>query len=134
MEGQPLISWIMEFERRPPVGPPDSEGIEALLAAGVTAIALDALPGSTLSEGKVNRYLIHLSRHLGEPVDYGSVIVWWLAEPTEEFDTDEFYLFNGVQYEDGDSWRDAVRGYNERAPTIELDSLIQPTWGAMRRD
>jgi hypothetical protein len=119
----------MEFERRNPESPPPPEGVESLLSQGITAIALDALPGSTLSEGKVNRYRLHLTRHLGPPVDYGAVIVWWLAEPSVEFEMEGLFELRGVQYPDGDSWREAVRRSIANSPVIELDSLIQPTWG-----
>ncbi len=133
MDEEPLISWIMDLERRNPVSPPAPGAAESLVSQGVTAIAIDALPGSTLSEGKVNRYVLHLSRYLGDPEDYGAVIVWWLVEPTEEIDTQGLFIFNGVQYEDGESWREAVTRISEATPTLELDSLIQPTWGAMRK-
>jgi len=133
MDREPLLSWIMEFERRHPEEAPDADGVQSLLSQGITAIALDALPGSTISEGKVNRYRLHLTRHLGEPVDYGSVIVWWLAEPLYEHDDSSLFELNGISHPDGDSWRAAVKRQLEESTPTELDSLIQPTWGVIHR-
>ncbi|MCB9758920.1 MAG: hypothetical protein H6739_03700 [Alphaproteobacteria bacterium] len=113
---QPLMVYLQSFEegRYPPDPGPDA--VRTMQEAGVAAIALDALPGSVITEGVVNRYVTGLGRHLGPPQDHGALFVWWLQPPTRAV----------TPLSDGAAWREAVHRRRVLNPPAPLDTLIEP--------
>lgn len=62
----------------------DGPDPEALRAAGLSAVALDATPGGVYDEAALSRErarLASLDEAFGPPVDLGSAIVWWIRPP-----------------------------------------------------
>ncbi len=112
---QPFIQALERFERG--AWPRDlSNGlVDSLLRDGVTVVALDVEPGGTLSSSRQARYKSFLAGILGEPVDYGPFLAWWL-DPLED-------IPGGLS--DGESWRDALRTWTEKHPPRQYETLIK---------
>ncbi len=80
-ESLSLRRWYRDLRGvgQPGAAPPGIE--DQLLIQGIGAVALDVTPGGVLPPRKSAELVTALSRVLGEPVDYGPAIVWWIAEP-----------------------------------------------------
>jgi hypothetical protein len=122
LEEQELMKWLQRFEEGRWPQEPGADAVRALRAAGVSALAVDAEPGSLLTPGGLSRYKVGLGKHLGPPIDLGCALVWWL-------DT-EVAPPEGI--EDGDEWREEATAWKEAHPAPDLDTLIEPTWDAVR--
>jgi hypothetical protein len=123
IEGQALLRYLRVFEEGKWPPDPGADAVRALRAAGVGAIAVDAEPGAILTPGGINRIRAGLGRHLGAPVDLGCALVWWMDGATPR----------PVGLEDGDAWREEARRWKAAHPEPDLDTLIEPTWGAVKQ-
>lgn len=115
---QPAMDYLRRFEEGAYPEDPGPAAIEALRAAGVAAIALDALPGSALTEGRILRYRTQLSAHFGPPEDRGALLVWWITRPDAL----------PAPMADPAAWRELQRRERILHPPPELDTLIEPLW------
>ncbi|MFT4979740.1 MAG: hypothetical protein ACI8S6_005652, partial [Myxococcota bacterium] len=118
---QPLIAYLRAFESGQWPPDPGAASVEALQAAGVSAIALDVEPDTMLTEGQVNRFRAGLGKHFGPPIDLGCALVWW-------FDTTSP---PPSPIEDGPAWREAASEWKAAHPEPELETLIAPTWDVL---
>ncbi len=100
---------------------PATEAVVQLREAGVGAIAIDALPGSSMKESRRVKLQAGLTRVLGEPEDHGCALVWWVAPP----------LYRTWPLEDGERWRAEVQDRYEATSAPDLDTLIEPTWNRL---
>ncbi|MCB9780052.1 MAG: hypothetical protein H6742_15915 [Alphaproteobacteria bacterium] len=116
MATTPAMAWIRAFEDGAWPDDPGAAAIEELRAAGIAAIVLDAEPGVVQTRGGLRRHRAGLQRTLGEPIDLGCALVWWLS-------TDEP---PPVGIDDGDAWREAAQEWKQAHPTPALDTLISP--------
>lgn len=113
---QPVLAAIGELESGRWPEDPGAQAVQALRAAGVGVIVLDADPGAVQTRGGLNRHQEGLTRVLGPPIDLGCALVWWL-------DTDSR---PPAGLPDGDAWRERARAWKAAHPPPELDTLISP--------
>ncbi len=106
----PLVGWLLDLEHDGAEAAPDGDPDERL-----AAVALDAFPGSTMPLPRIEQRITQISEHLGEPQDFGAVVVWWLHPPTEDL----------VPLQDGASWRRATKERLEGEAAPRVDSLMQ---------
>jgi hypothetical protein len=123
LEGQALMRYLRTFEEGKWPPDPGADAVRALRAAGVGAIAMDTEPGAILTPGGINRARAGLGKHLGQPVDLGCALVWWMDASTPR----------PTGLEDGDAWREAAQQWKADHPDPDLDTLIEPTWDAVRQ-
>ncbi len=116
-----LIQSLLVAEKGRALADPGPDAVVQLREAGVGAIAIDALPGSTLKTSRLVKLRAGLTRVLGEPEDHGCALVWWVAPP----------LYRTEPLEDGDRWRAGVEARYSQTPQPELDTLIEPTWNKL---
>ena len=89
--------------------------VDSLLDEGITVIALDVEPGGVLGASAQARYKALLVRCLGEPVDYGPLLAWWL-DPSEDVPA-------GLA--DGDGWRAGLAEWKRSHPERPRDTLMK---------
>ena len=116
-----LIEGLLVAEKGRRLKDPGAEAVVQLREAGVGAIAIDALPGSTMKESRVVKLKAGLTQVLGEPEDHGAVLIWWVAPP----------LYRTEPLEDGERWRAEVEARYEDTVAPEMDTLIEPTWNKL---
>lgn len=124
IDEEPLLAYLREFEDGAYPADPGAEAVRRLRSLGVAAIAVDAMPGSMLTEGRLNRYMTGVGKHLGMPEDHGAVLIWWISPP------DERPTPMGI--EAGRRWRAEQARWQTTHPAPDLDTLIEPTWDARR--
>ena len=63
-----------------------------------------------------------MTRHLGDPIDLGCALVWWL-------DPD---VGPPAPLADGEAWRQSAADWKAAHPAPSLDTLIQPVWDSIQ--
>lgn len=114
-DGQPLLRAFDRLDRAAieALGPDE---VERLRASGVAVVALDAEPGVLLRRAELERTVEALSEVLGEPVDLGCVVAWWLdGDPPRSAPAGE-----------GAAWREAAWEATQQHQEEELPTLIRP--------
>jgi hypothetical protein len=94
----------------------DPGALDALVAEGVDAIAVDRTPGGMTSEAGADALVRLLSRALGEPLDYGSAEVWWIDPPAHV----------AAPLADPDGWRSQQRGKLSSRTAVPLRTVVRP--------
>lgn len=124
IDEEPLLAYLREFEDGAYPADPGPEAVRRLRSLGVAAIAVDAMPGSMLTEGRLNRYMMGVGKHLGMPEDHGAVLIWWISPPEARPEP--------LGLEAGRRWRAEQARWQTDHPAPELHTLIEPTWDARR--
>ncbi len=119
----PMMRYLAAFEDGAQPDDPGADAVRGFQAQGVSAIVVDVEPGGVLTAGGINRYRAGLGRHLGQPIDLGCALVWWL-DPDQP---------PPLALDDPDAWRKDAAAWKAAHPAPELDTLIQPTWDAVQR-
>jgi hypothetical protein len=68
-----LAEWLATGDGAVP-----PEAIAQLRAEGIDVIAIDTTPGGAVPDSKAYLLALRLKNGLGEPVDYGACLAWWL--------------------------------------------------------
>jgi hypothetical protein len=76
-----LRGWWRHVAARGEALEPPPEALAQLREEGIAAVALDVTPGCALEPTRNEAIARMLESGLGEPVDYGPVMVWWLDPP-----------------------------------------------------
>lgn len=77
----PFAQWVARADAGDYDAPLTREMLDALAADGISAVLVDVTPGGLVPESRRKRWEQRLTTVLGAPVDYGSVLVWWLTPP-----------------------------------------------------
>ncbi len=111
---QPLLTYLLAFEAGKWPSDPGAEAVRQLRQAGVSALAVDAEPGALLSAAKIARYRAGLGKHLGQPIDLGCALVWWL----------DGHVAPPAGLADGDGWREDASAWKAAHPAITPSTLM----------
>ncbi len=116
-EGQPFIGAMKALEDNNAVDVTE-EDLARLSAAGVGAITLDVGPEANLTPRRERQVRVLLEPLLGEPVDRGAFLVWWLVPPERELPS----------LAEPDAWRAQERARIEAFVPPDLAYGLPPLW------
>ena len=106
--------WLDSMGTSTPITSNNAVMRQLLIQQNVGAIALDAGPGSDLSQSaaRLSTWTTNLSQALGKPEDHGSLLIWWTRPPLQS--AEPTLRWRGKAIRTGDQWR--------KARTIERSS------------